>query len=84
MDLRERIAFDLWNETNPASFRDDIRIGNLGEIVTPMGDGWVGTINLALDWKLNRDAFLKRADIALAALAAHDDEEMRKPFEDWK
>jgi hypothetical protein len=78
LDLRERIAFELWNDTNPAHLRADIRVGNLGEIVTPMGGGWVGRHSLALDWKLNRPAFLRRAGIALAALDAHDEEDLRK------
>jgi hypothetical protein len=73
VELRERIAFELWNDTNPAHFRCDIRADNLGEVVVPLGDGWTGRMNLALDWKLNRPAFLKRADIALAALDAHDE-----------
>lgn len=78
MELRERIAFELWNDTNPVHLRDDIRAGQLGEIVTPMGDGWVMRQSLALDWKLNRRTFLKRADVALAALDAHDEEDLRK------
>ena len=78
MELREHIAFALWNDTNPAHLRADIKPDRLGEIVTPMGDGWMCRHNLALDWKLNRDSFLRRADIALAALEAHDEEEMRQ------
>lgn len=78
MELRERIAFELWNETNPAPWRDSIRIDNLGQLVTKLGGGWTGSVDLALDWKLNRSTFLERADIALAALDAYDEAEFQK------
>ena len=72
MELRERIAFAIWNDTNPAKIRDKITPENLPTLTTDLGDGWRGHQNLALDWKLNRNSFLKLADIGLAAIEKHD------------
>lgn len=69
---REIIAFTLWNDTNPQQLREHMTLDGQCELVTPIGDGWTMTQNFALDWKLNRDTFLKLADVAMDAVNAHE------------
>lgn len=80
--LPERIAFEMWNETNPAHLRESITVDNLGEIITPMGDGWTCRVSLALDWRLNGKTFLERAEWALAALEHRDQREFERSMVD--
>jgi hypothetical protein len=67
--LRERIAFAMWNSSNPEHMRDAIRLGNLDTIVTPLWDGWTANLDLDMDWRLNKPSYLKLADIALQEAA---------------
>lgn len=73
--LREQFAFAIFNSSNPPHIRDAITLQNIGgnpEVTTKMGGGWSATSNLGLDWKLNRNSFLKLADVAIAAYEAAD------------
>ena len=75
--LREQIAFAIFNDTNPPHVRDSLTLQNIGgnpELTTAMGDGWTATSNLGLDWSLNRDSFLKLADVAIRAMNAADED----------
>ena len=65
MDLRHQIAFAMWNNTNPEDIRDQIKPGNLGQIVRKFDDGSSIMMDLQLDWDLNRESYLKLADIAI-------------------
>lgn len=75
--LREQIAFAIFNDTNPPHVRDSITLQNIGgdpELKTNMGEGWTATSNLGMDWRLNRDSFLKLADVAIRAMNAADED----------
>jgi hypothetical protein len=75
--LREQIAFAIFNDTNPLHVRDSITLQNIGgdpELRSSLGDGWTATSNLGMDWRLNRDSFLKLANVALRAMAAADED----------
>ena len=73
--LREQIAFAIFNDTNPPHVRDSVTLQNIAgdpELKVNMGEGWIGTSNLGLDWRLNRDSFLKLADVAIRAMNSAD------------
>jgi hypothetical protein len=73
--LREQIAFAIFNRSNPPHIRDAITLQNISgdpELRTSMGDGWQAVSNLGMDWRLNRDSFLKLADVAIAAFEKSD------------
>lgn len=73
--LREHVAFAIFNETNPPHMRDAITLRNIGDgmkLKTALGDGWTATSDLSMDWRLNRDSFLKLADVAIRAMDAAD------------
>jgi hypothetical protein len=73
--LREQIAFAIFNSTNPPHVRDSITLQNIGgnpELTTAIGGGFIAITNLGLDWSLNRDSFLKLADVAIRAFEAAD------------
>ena len=73
--LREQFAFAIFNSTNPPHVRDVVNLHNIHfdpELRTKLGDGWQAVSNLGLDWKLNRDSFLKLADVAIAAFEKAD------------
>ena len=75
--LREQIAFAIFNDANPPHVRDSLTLQNIGgnpELTTAMGDGWTATSNLGLEWRLNRDSFLKLADVAIRAMNAADED----------
>lgn len=67
--VREFIAFQLWNRSNPEHIRNSLRPGEeLGTVVRPLGDGWTLEQDLTLDWQINRETYLDLADTALDAL----------------
>lgn len=73
--LREQIAFALFNDTNPPHMRDAITLQNIGDgikLKSALGDGWVGTSDLSMEWKINRKSFMKLADVAIRAMDAAD------------
>lgn len=75
--LREQIAFAIFNKSNPPHMRDKITLQNIGgnpELRSSFGDGWQIVSNLGLDWRLNRDSFLKLADVAIAAYQKADED----------
>jgi hypothetical protein len=74
--LREQIAFAIWNSTNPAAVRDKLTIETIegNELRSDLGDGWSGTLDLGLDWRLNRDSFLKLATVAIRAFEKADED----------
>lgn len=37
-----------------------------------MGGGWTTTSDLGMEWRLNRNSFLKLADVAIRAMDAAD------------
>jgi hypothetical protein len=75
--LREQIAFAIFNSSNPSHVRDLVTLQNISgdpEIRTNMGDGFQAVSNLGMDWRLNRDSFLKLADVAIAAFRKADED----------
>lgn len=73
--LREQIAFAIFNSANPPHVRDALTLQNIGgdiELQSSLGDGWIATSNLSVDWQSNRDSFLKLADVAIAAFESAD------------
>lgn len=69
---REIIAFALWNDTNPEQLRPHMSLDGQCELITRIGGGWTVTQDFALDWRLNRDTFLKLADVAIEAAHSHE------------
>lgn len=66
MNLREQIAFNVWNDTNP-----EIAKGHAeGVLQKSLGNGSILELDLGLDWALNKDTFLRMADIAIATISA--------------
>lgn len=75
--LREQIAFAIFNDTNPPMVRDAVTLKNIDgnpECVTSLGGGWTATSNLGMDWRLNRDSYLKLADVAIRAFRRADED----------
>ena len=73
--LREQIAFAIWNSSNPPHMREHITLKNSDgnpEISTALGEGWTATVNLGMDWRLNKRSFRKLADVAIRAFEAAD------------
>lgn len=70
MELRERIAFAMWNSTNPPHIRSECTPERLGLIATPMGGGFVMELDLKIDWDLNAHSYRKLADVALREVEA--------------
>jgi hypothetical protein len=70
--LRENIAFALWNDTNPEPLRQHMTLDGQCELVTSIGDGWTMRQDFALDWRLNKNTFLKLADVAIEAAHSHE------------
>ena len=69
IDQRTRVAFALWNQSNPPALRAQCTPEKLGVDTTKFDDGTTIERDLGLDWELNRDSYLNLADAALAALA---------------
>jgi hypothetical protein len=69
IDQRTRVAFALWNQSNPPALRAQCTLEKLGVATTTFDDGTTIERDLGLDWDLNRDSYLELADAALAALA---------------
>ena len=73
--LREQIAFAIFNSSNPPHVRDAITLQNIGgnpELRSNLGGGYQVVSNLGLDWSLNRESFLKLADVAITAFQQAD------------
>lgn len=73
--LREQFAFAIFNSSNPPHVRDVVTLANIGgdpKLTSDLGDGWSATSYLGMDWRLNRDSFLKLADVAISAFEAAD------------
>jgi hypothetical protein len=73
--LREQIAFAIFNSTTPPHVRDSITLKNIAstaELTTDIGGGLTATWHPGPDWTLNRDSFLKLADVAIRAFEAAD------------
>lgn len=80
MDLRTKIAFAMWNLSNPERVRHLITTpDHLPSLESDFGDGLTGLLDLSFDWALNRDSLLELADIAISTIAANqatDDSDM--------
>lgn len=61
----ERIAFAMFKSDYPPHIASEMSLDRLPVIQKPMGDGIVGEVNLALDWDLNRESYLRLASAAL-------------------
>ena len=70
----ERIAFAMWKSGFPDHVSNDLSLETLGVVQKPLGGDCIGEQDLALDWQLNRDAFLKLAAAALVEIQAIIDE----------
>lgn len=65
MELREKIAFEMWNSSNPPHIASEITPVSFAEVVTPVVGGGTIHCDLQLDWNLNKDSYLRLTDVAL-------------------
>lgn len=78
MTSAERIAFAMFKSGYPPHIADAMKIESLGVIQTPLENGFVGEIDVALDWEFNRETYIRNASAALAEIEKIL-EERRKP-----
>ncbi len=61
----ERLAFAMFKSTYPPHIASEMKLDSLPVIQKPLGDGFVGETDLALDWELNKDSYMRLANVVI-------------------